>query len=100
MPEANAKRHQAEGTGSGPAVPPVNASVGQLLRAERERRGWQTVDIAKHLKIRRALLDAIETGRHHDLPPLAKYLDVLTRLSDHSVRKKLLSFAHDHGIPV
>jgi cytoskeleton protein RodZ len=68
MPKANAKRHQAEGTGPGPAVPPVNATVGQLLRAERERRGWQTVDIAKHLKIRRALLDAIETGRHNDLP--------------------------------
>lgn len=68
MPKANAKRRQAEGTGSGPALPPVNASVGQLLRAERERRGWQTVDIAKHLKIRRALLDAIETGHHQDLP--------------------------------
>ncbi|MBI1243638.1 MAG: DUF4115 domain-containing protein [Alphaproteobacteria bacterium] len=68
MPKANTKRRQAEGTGSGPAVPPVNASVGQLLRAERVRRGWQTVDIAKHLKIRRVLLDSIENGRHQDLP--------------------------------
>lgn len=48
--------------------PRINASVGELLRAERQRRGWQVVDIAKHLKIRRALLDAIETGRHKDLP--------------------------------
>jgi cytoskeleton protein RodZ len=45
-----------------------NASVGELLRAERERRGWQIVDIARQLKIRRLMLDAIETGRHHELP--------------------------------
>jgi cytoskeleton protein RodZ len=45
-----------------------NAGVGDLLRAERERRGWQIVDIARQLKIRRLMLDAIETGRHHDLP--------------------------------
>jgi phosphotransferase system enzyme I (PtsP) len=38
--------------------------------------------------------------RSLDLPPLARYLDVLCRLSDHSVRKKLLSFARDHDIPV
>jgi phosphotransferase system enzyme I (PtsP) len=38
--------------------------------------------------------------RSLDLPPLAKYLDELTRLADHSVRKKLLSFARDHNIPV
>ncbi len=39
-------------------------------------------------------------ARSLDLPPLAKYLDELTKLSDHSVRKKLLSFARDHNIPV
>jgi hypothetical protein len=38
--------------------------------------------------------------RSLDLPPLAKYLDELARLADHSVRKKLLSFARDHNIPV
>jgi cytoskeleton protein RodZ len=48
--------------------PRGNASVGELLRAERERRGWQIVDIARQLKIRRLMLDAIETGRHQDLP--------------------------------
>jgi len=46
----------------------AGASVGELLRAERERRGWQIVDIARQLKIRRLMLDAIETGRHQDLP--------------------------------
>jgi cytoskeleton protein RodZ len=50
------------------ASPRGGASVGDLLRAERERRGWQIVDIARQLKIRRLMLDAIETGRHHDLP--------------------------------
>ncbi|MBI3503738.1 MAG: DUF4115 domain-containing protein [Proteobacteria bacterium] len=69
MSKANNKRLDAPETGAGAAsVPPVNATVGQLLRAERQRRGWQTTDIAKHLKIRRALLEAIEVGRHQDLP--------------------------------
>ncbi|MBL8832070.1 MAG: helix-turn-helix domain-containing protein [Rhodospirillales bacterium] len=63
MPKTNDKRQHAAAS-----APPVNATVGQLLRAERTRRGWQTTDIAKHLKIRRALLEAIETGRHQDLP--------------------------------
>lgn len=49
-------------------APRANASVGELLRAERERRGWQIVDVARQLKIRRLMLDAIETGRHQDLP--------------------------------
>jgi phosphotransferase system enzyme I (PtsP) len=35
-----------------------------------------------------------------DLPPLAKYLDEICRLADHSVRKKLGDFARDHNIPV
>jgi cytoskeleton protein RodZ len=64
----NGRAHAPEAGAGGISSPPVNATVGQLLRAERTRRGWQTVDIAKHLKIRRALLDAIETGRHKDLP--------------------------------
>ena len=38
--------------------------------------------------------------RSLDLPPLAKYLDVLCRLADPSVRKKLTDFARDHQIPV
>jgi phosphotransferase system, enzyme I, PtsP len=38
--------------------------------------------------------------RSLDLPPLAKYLDVLCRLADPSVRKKLTDFARDHHIPV
>jgi cytoskeleton protein RodZ len=62
------KRRQQGSDGDDAKEPRVNASVGELLRAERQRRGWQVVDIAKHLKIRRALLDAIETGRHQDLP--------------------------------
>jgi len=38
--------------------------------------------------------------RSLDLPPLAKYLDELCRVADHSVRKKLSDFARDHNIPV
>ena len=35
-----------------------------------------------------------------DMSPLAKYLDEICRLADHSVRKKLGDFARDHNIPV
>ncbi len=93
MTKANDKRLDAPGKGAGAALP-VNATVGQLLRAERTRRGWQTTDIAKHLKIRRALLEAIEVGRHQDLPRGAyaigfvrSYADLLELDSTELVRR-------------
>ena len=95
MPKTPTKRQHASGTGAGTvSAPPVNATVGQLLRAERTRRGWQIADIAKHLKIRRALLDAIEVGRHQDLPRGAyaigfvrSYADLLELDSGELVRR-------------
>jgi cytoskeleton protein RodZ len=47
---------------------PLRARVGETLRAERERRGWSVADVAKHLKIRRVQLEAIETGDYRELP--------------------------------
>ncbi len=95
MPKANNRRQNASGKGAGAvSAPPVNATVGQLLRAERTRRGWEIVDVAKHLKIRRALLDAIEVGRHQDLPRGAyaigfvrSYADLLELDSTELVRR-------------
>lgn len=47
---------------------PLRARVGETLRAERERRGWSVADVAKHLKIRRVQLEAIETSNYNELP--------------------------------
>jgi cytoskeleton protein RodZ len=43
-------------------------TVGSELRAERERRGLTVDDVAANLRIRRALIDAIEHGRYKELP--------------------------------
>lgn len=43
-------------------------SVGAALRAERERRGLTVDDVAANLRIRRALIEAIEHGRYKELP--------------------------------
>lgn len=55
-------------TGLGTGETPLRARVGEILRAERERRGWSVVDVAKHLKIRRVQLEAIESGDFSELP--------------------------------
>jgi cytoskeleton protein RodZ len=47
---------------------PLRARVGETLRAERERRGWSVADVAKHLKIRRVQLEAIEASNFKELP--------------------------------
>jgi cytoskeleton protein RodZ len=44
------------------------ATVGDLLRAERQRRGWTLADAEIYLKIRRSMLEAIEQGRFELLP--------------------------------
>jgi cytoskeleton protein RodZ len=43
-------------------------SVGEVLRAERMRRGWTLADAEIYLKIRRSMLEAIEQGRFELLP--------------------------------
>lgn len=48
--------------------PTLRLSVGNLLRAERERRNLSVDDVAANLRIRRALIDAIEHGRFKELP--------------------------------
>src|SRR5690349_15456798 len=43
-------------------------SVGDILRAERQRRGWTLADAEIYLKIRRSMLEANEQGRFELLP--------------------------------
>ncbi len=52
----------------GPSEAPPRVSIGDVLRSERERRALSLDDIAANLRIRRALLDAIEEGRFKELP--------------------------------
>ncbi|MDE2334222.1 MAG: helix-turn-helix domain-containing protein [Rhodospirillales bacterium] len=49
-------------------VPPIAAGVGADLRAAREQAGWTLPQLAAHLRIRPAYLDALEEGRIGLLP--------------------------------
>ncbi len=57
---------QFTATLSSPTPPPPR--VGAQLRAAREALGWSLTDTAAYLRIRRPLLDALETGRAQELP--------------------------------
>ena len=46
----------------------MNAPVGQILAQAREIAGYSLYDVAAALRIRHGLLQAIEDGRHQDLP--------------------------------
>ena len=46
----------------------TDVAVGDLLRTERQRRGWTLADAEIYLKIRRTMLEAIEQGRYEMLP--------------------------------
>ncbi len=59
---------QGTGEGNGPAALAGPAKVGSELRAVREQLGWSLADLSARLKIRRALLDAIEAGDLAALP--------------------------------
>ncbi|RAU22945.1 DUF4115 domain-containing protein [Paramagnetospirillum kuznetsovii] len=50
------------------APPAPTSGVGPTLRAARERMGKSLADCAKQLRIRQPFLEALEEGRHRDLP--------------------------------
>ncbi len=49
-------------------IPPRASRVGGDLRAARERLGWSLADTSAYVRIRLAMLDALEDGRVADLP--------------------------------
>jgi cytoskeleton protein RodZ len=53
-------------------------AVGRLLRDQREARGLSVADIEKQIRIRRAYIEALETGRF-DLLPGAAYIPAFLR---------------------
>lgn len=65
---AKSRRDEARTKDMAAFETPLRGRVGEILRAERERRGWTVVDVAKHLKIRRVQLEAIETSDYDELP--------------------------------
>lgn len=65
---AKSQRNEAQKNDVPVFETPLRARVGETLRAERERRGWSVVDVAKHLKIRRVQLEAIEKSNYGELP--------------------------------
>lgn len=62
---------------------PPTTGVGGVLRAERLRRGLQIDDVATSLRIRRALLTAIEENRFDDLPGRTYAIGFLRAYADH-----------------
>lgn len=71
-----------------------DVAVGDLLRTERQRRGWTLADAEIYLKIRRTMLEAIEQGRYEMLPGKAyalafcrTYADFLGLDSEDIVRR-------------
>jgi cytoskeleton protein RodZ len=55
-------------TGAVDHVIDMNAPVGRILAQAREIAGYSLYDVAAALRIRHGLLQAIEDGRHQDLP--------------------------------
>jgi cytoskeleton protein RodZ len=79
MAQSNRKHlsvvHEESGAGDGSPddataddVIDMNAPVGRILAQAREQTGYSLFDVAATLRIRHALLRAIEEGRHEDLP--------------------------------
>jgi cytoskeleton protein RodZ len=79
MAQSNRKHlavvHEAADPPDGPAdagamdhVIDMNAPVGHILAQAREIAGYSLYDVAAALRIRHGLLQAIEEGRHQDLP--------------------------------
>src|SRR5690349_10667388 len=56
--------------------------VGATLREARERRGWNIPDIAQQLRIRAAVLEAMEAGRFEKLPNGAYALGFVRSYAD------------------
>ncbi len=76
------------------AILAVNAGVGATLRAAREGMGKSLPECAKLLRIRQPFLEALEEGRHGDLPGgtyaagfLRSYAEFLSLDSEEMVRR-------------
>lgn len=70
-----------------PTLPSVEADapvrgVGATLREARERRGWSVADVAQQLRIRPAVLEAMESGRFETLPNGAYALGFVRSYAD------------------
>lgn len=93
VPEAAAPPAEAKEAAAAPALA-VTAGVGPTLRAAREAMGKTLPECAKLLRIRQPFLEALEEGRHRDLPGgtyaagfLRTYAEFLSLDSEEMVRR-------------
>ena len=70
-------------SGDGLTGGPVPSAVGAMLRATRQRFGWDLEDIERSLRIRLVHLQAIEEGRFEDLPGPAYAVGFVRAYADH-----------------
>lgn len=76
--------HEAQGMRSlSQEGAPTPSAVGAMLRATRQRYGWDLEDIETALRIRLAHLQAIEEGRLEDLPGPAYAIGFVRAYADH-----------------
>jgi cytoskeleton protein RodZ len=68
VPEAADSPDNSPDSGAADYVIDMNAPVGRILAQAREVAGYSLYDVAATLRIRHGLLQAIEDGRHQDLP--------------------------------
>lgn len=69
--------------GLSPDDAPTPSAVGAMLRATRQRYGWDLEDVESALRIRLAHLQAIEEGRFEDLPGPAYAVGFVRAYADH-----------------
>jgi cytoskeleton protein RodZ len=67
----------------GVAAQAVPSAVGAMLRATRQRYGWDLEEVERSLRIRHVHLQAIEDGRFEDLPGPAYAIGFVRAYADH-----------------
>jgi len=77
---SNAIPDNAPSSAPGSAAP---ATVGGLLRQSREGAGLNVADVARALRISQKYLDALEDGRHADLPGTAYAIGFVRSYAEH-----------------
>jgi len=76
-------RPPPETDGDNKGEPDIVAGIGVLLREAREKKGESRLEVSRVLRIRRVYLEAIEDGRHQDLPGPAYATGFIRTYADH-----------------
>jgi len=74
---------EAKGQGAAEGVSTAYEAVGKLLSTTRTRRGLDVADVARVLRISQKYLEALEEGRHKDLPGTAYAIGFVRSYAEH-----------------